>query len=188
MKKKVFVPVIAIILVLCCAVGGTLAWLTDKTKPVNNTFTVGNINIELKETTKDYKMVPGKTIAKDPKVTVKANSEKCYLFIKVDESANLNQFITYELADGWTKLDGSANVFYRVVETNSADQIFNALSGDKVTVKDTVTKEMMDEVKENNPTLTFTAYAVQYFNGEDAEGKETYFTPAAAWKVAKTEK
>ena len=60
MKKKIFVPVVAAALALCCAIGGTLAWLTDKTDPVVNTFTVGNVDITLAETTgQEYKMVPG---------------------------------------------------------------------------------------------------------------------------------
>lgn len=62
MKKKVLISVTALALVICCAIGGTLAWLSTKTDPVVNTFTVGDIDIELSETTKDYKMVPGNTI------------------------------------------------------------------------------------------------------------------------------
>ena len=72
----------AVVLLLGCVTGGTLACLTSTTGAVTNTFTVGDINITLDETTSDYKMIPGYTIAKDPKVTVAANSEKCYLFVK----------------------------------------------------------------------------------------------------------
>ena len=52
MKKKIWLSVAALALVLCCAVGGTLAWLTDKTEPVKNTFTIGDINIDLSESEK----------------------------------------------------------------------------------------------------------------------------------------
>ena len=86
MKKNVLIPIVAIALVLCCVVGGSLAWLVDQTDPVKNTFTVGDINIDLTETTTDYKMVPGNTIAKDPTVTVKADSEASWLFVKVTAS------------------------------------------------------------------------------------------------------
>ena len=41
----------AITLILCSIIGGTLAWLVADTDPVVNTFTVGNIILELKETT-----------------------------------------------------------------------------------------------------------------------------------------
>lgn len=164
MKKKIAISIVAVALVLCCAIGGTLAWLTDKTDPVTNTFTVGNINIELKETTSDYKMVPGNTIAKDPKVTVKANSEACYLFVKVTKSGNFDQFLTYAKADGWTQYEGTTDVWYRTVPASNANQEFEVLKDSKVTVKGTVTKEMMTSSDFTKPTLTFKAAAVQTAN------------------------
>ena len=92
MKKKTLALVLALTLLVAGVVGGTLAWLTDQTAEVKNTFTVGDINIGLTETTADYKMIPGNTIAKDPTVTVKANSEACWLFVKVEvrESGHLH--------------------------------------------------------------------------------------------------
>lgn len=42
MKKKVL-SIVAVVLVLCCAIGGTLAWLTDKTNPVVNTLSLIHI-------------------------------------------------------------------------------------------------------------------------------------------------
>ena len=134
MKKKIAISIVAVALVLCCAIGGTLAWLTDKTGPVVNTFTVGDINIDLAETTSDYKMVPGNTIAKDPKVTVKANSEDCYLFVKVTKSGNFDQFLTYAMADGWTQYEGTTDVWYRTVPASNANQEFEVLKDSKVTV------------------------------------------------------
>lgn len=167
MKKKVL-SIVAVVLVLCCAIGGTLAWLTDKTASVKNTFTVGDINIELTETTTNYKMVPGNTISKDPKVTVKANSEKCWLFVKVDKSSNYGDFLeVYQMAAGWTALDGQDGVYYQVVDASTANQVFEVLNNNQVTVKDTVTKAQMEGIKDNTiaaPTLTFTAYAVQHDN------------------------
>ena len=164
MKKKIAISIVAVALVLCCAIGGTLAWLTDKTGPVTNTFTVGDINIDLKETTTDYKMVPGNTIAKDPKVTVKANSEDCYLFVKVTKSGNFDQFLEYAMADGWTQYEGTTDVWYRTVPASNANQEFEVLKDSKVTVKGTVTKEMMTSSDFTNPTLTFKAAAVQTAN------------------------
>ena len=159
MKKKVL-SIVAVVLVLCCAIGGTLAWLTDKTASVKNTFTVGDINIELTETTTNYKMVPGNTISKDPKVTVKANSEACWLFVKVEKSANFDSFMTYDMADGWTELPSVTGVYYREVAATTAATDFSVLKGDSVSVKDTVTKADLNALTQNTfPTLTFTAYA-----------------------------
>lgn len=172
MKKKVL-SIVAVVLVLCCAIGGTLAWLTDKTGPVKNTFTVGDINIDLTETTKDYKMVPGNTIAKDPKVTVKDGSEACWLFVKVEKSTNFDSFMTYEMADGWTALPDVTGVYYREVAATTAATDFSVLKDNSVLVKDGVTKTMLNGLDETTfPTLTFTAYAVQKDNVADA---------AAAW-------
>ena len=170
MKKKTLALVLALTLLVAGVVGGTLAWLTDQTAELKNTFTVGDINIGLTETTTDYKMVPGNTIAKDPTVTVKANSEACWLFVKVTESANLDDFITYAIATGWTELE--AGVYYREVPASAADQTFSVLAGDAVTVKSDVTRAMLETAKTDAPTLTFKAYAIQ---------KDHFATADAAW-------
>lgn len=164
MKKKTLALVLALTLLVAGVVGGTLAWLTDQTDEVKNTFTVGDINIGLAETTTDYKMVPGNTIAKDPAVTVKANSEACWLFVQVTESENLDTFITYAIAEGWTALPGVDGVYYREVPASAADQTFSVLAGNAVTVKSDVTKTMLETAKTDAPTLTFKAYAVQKDN------------------------
>ncbi|MDR4017065.1 MAG: SipW-dependent-type signal peptide-containing protein [Oscillospiraceae bacterium] len=170
MKKKTLALVLALTLLVAGVVGGTLAWLTDRTAEVKNTFTVGDINIDLTETTADYKMVPGNTIAKDPTVTVKANSETCWLFVEVTESENLNNFITYTIANGWTELE--SGVYYREVSASNADQTFPVLAGNTVTVKSDVTKTMLETAKTDAPTLTFKAYAIQ---------RDHFATAAAAW-------
>ena len=176
MKTKKLMAAVAVALTLCVTIGGTLAWLTDETKSKVNTFTVGNVDIGLEETTEDYKMVPGTAIEKDPTVTVEAGSEECWLFVKVEKSANLDSFITYTIADGWTSLEGVDGVYYREVTASDSKQEFGVLTGDQVTVKgEEVTKEMMDAIKTGtvqNPTLTFTAYAIQ---------KSGFKTAAAAW-------
>lgn len=172
MKKKTLALVLALTLLVAGIVGGTLAWLTDQTAEVKNTFTVGDINISLTETTADYKMVPGNTIAKDPTVTVKANSEACWLFVQVTESTDLKDFITYAIAEGWTALPGVDGVYYREVPTSAADQTFSVLAGDAVTVKSDVTRTMLETAKTDAPTLTFKAYAIQ---------KDHFATADAAW-------
>lgn len=165
MKKKTLISIIAVALVICVSIGGVLAYLTSTTDEVVNTFTVGNINLDLTETTgNQYKMVPGQTITKDPKVTVKANSEESYVFIKVTKSTNakFDDYMTYDMADGWTALDGNDGVYYREVDATKADTNFVVIKDNTVTVKGTVTKDMMDKLSaETYPTLTFKAAAVQ---------------------------
>ena len=174
MKKKLIALTAAFLLVIGAAVAGTVAWLTDKTSKVENIFTVGNIDIALAETKTNFKMVPGETIAKDPKVSVKAGSEACWLFIKVEEGNKVADFIDYTIDPSWTKLEDG--VYYREVAATDTVREFSVLTNDQVTVKDTVTKAMMDGITEQtNPTLTFTAYAVQ---------KAGFDTAAAAWTAA----
>lgn len=164
MKKKLIALTAAFLLVIGAAVAGTVAWLTDKTQTEVNTFTVGNIDIALEESTSDYKMVPGETIAKDPKVSVTDGSEDCWLFVKVEKSSSLDSYIKYDIASGWTAVPGTSGVYYREVAATDTVREFSVLTNDQVTVKSTVTKAMMDAIKNQTvaaPTLSFTAYAVQ---------------------------
>ena len=169
-NRRIAMTVALVLVVALASVGGTIAWLTATTTPVTNTFTVGNIDIALAETTSNYKMVPGNTIAKDPTVTVKANSEACWLFVKIEESDNLKSYIDYSVAEGWTALTGVTGVYYREVAATTTDTAFSVLTSDQVTVKNTVTKADMDAIANNTaskPTLTFTAYACQKDNVAD---------------------
>lgn len=182
--KKMKVTALITGCALCLGVGvfGTLAWLSSKTTSVVNTFTDSDINITLTETTSNYKMVPGADISKDPKVTVLEGSEACWLFVKLDKSEDpsFDSYLTYTIADGWYQLTDNNSqkvdgVFYRQVGATSKDTEFSVLAGDKVTVKDDVTKKMMDAIdgldpagqvtdSEKKPTLTITAYATQSAN------------------------
>ncbi|MGN1113263.1 MAG: SipW-dependent-type signal peptide-containing protein [Acutalibacteraceae bacterium] len=110
MKTKTKALLISVCAVLLIAALGftTLAYLTDNAN-VTNTFTVGNVQIDLDEALVDeygnplkkadddstskvtlgeatrvsenneYKLVPNHTYSKDPTVTVKASSEDCYV-------------------------------------------------------------------------------------------------------------
>ena len=172
---KKMIVVLSLVLCAILAVGSTLAWLSTKTDRLVNTFTYGDINITLGETPAEYKMIPGNDIAKDPKVTVVAGSEDCWLFVKVEESDNFDNFMTYGIADGWTALTGVDGVYYREVAAGEAGTPYSVLAGDKVSVKDTVTKDMLNADDYTDPTLTFTAYAVQ---------KDNVTSAAAAWAIA----
>lgn len=208
MKKKSMIAVVAVVFALCFAIGGTLAWLIDTTSEVKNTFTVGDINIELWEhdyesdtlgsdtvTGNDnYKMIPGDTLPKDPYVIVKANSEACWLFVKVEKSNNFDDFMTCDIAEGWTQLtvDAEGNaitdlVYYREVDA-TGDNDSNPLSilkNNEVTVNGEVTKDKLSALTSEGvelPTLTFTAYAVQSDNVVDKNNNGT--AADEAWVIA----
>lgn len=188
-SSRTFIAMLALVLVIGCAVGGTIAWLTAQTDPVVNTFTYGDINIELTETkpeNQQAKIIPGVDIEKDPKVTVKKDSEACWLFVKVEEEGTfVANKVTYSIADGWTKGDGTnipTNVYYREVDAVTADTSYYVLQGSTeypngvVTVSEELTKAEVNSITaENQPKLTFTAYAVQKDGIADA---------ATAWTKA----
>ena len=178
---KIAALIAAIVLVIGCTAGGTVAWLVSKPDPIVNVFTVGNINATLTETKKEFKIVPGVDIDKDPVATVKANSENCYLFVELTEEnwptftekGSSTRKVKYEIADGWTKLkDG---VYYREVPKKDTDQAFHVLQNDKVTVSNTLTKENADAIT-GTPKLTVAVYAVQ---------KEGMGSADKAWETAK---
>jgi len=176
-KSKILISLLAMALVCCVSVSGTLAWIMRQTDPVVNTFTYGDINITLTETdavqdgshyTNQYSMVPNIDIIKDPVVTVLPGSEDCWLFVQLTESDNFDTFMRYEKAEGWDKLHLSqsttgSSVYYRTVEHKDAEQQFYILKDNTVHVHSTVTKEMLNQLDDPSkyPTLTVTAYAVQ---------------------------
>ena len=90
--KKILLLMLCAALLVGASVAGTVAYLTS-TQTVKNTFTVGQVGIELHETNEkerpdgsvglDLHLIPGKTVDKDPTVTVLKNSEACYVRMKV---------------------------------------------------------------------------------------------------------
>ena len=129
MKKKVVTLSLVVALIATAAIGGTFAYFTD-TDDATNTFTVGNVDIELTEPNWDNKtpddptdggegeaqdVYPGEPLAKDPTVE---NIGKNPCFVRVHVT-NLDQFVKEygadamiglrtdyvdgKLGDGWVK-------------------------------------------------------------------------------------
>lgn len=107
MKKKLLtsaILVLSAVLLVAASVLGTFAFLASSTA-VSNTFTVGDVAIEMRESAVDadgkdidnegsaenlrtsdgnsYELIPGKTYCKDPAIYVKEGSTPSYLFVKV---------------------------------------------------------------------------------------------------------
>lgn len=96
-RSKALLLTLCAVLLVAASVLGTLAFLTSTDK-VENTFTVGSVNITLDEAKVDtagkvngndrvkaneYHLLPGHTYTKDPTVTVKNGSESAYVRMKV---------------------------------------------------------------------------------------------------------
>lgn len=212
--RRVLFTLSLVLVMMVVAVGGTMAWLTDSTTNVTNTFTPTNIDIDLAETKgTSFEIIPGKTHEKDPKVTVAAGSEKSWVFVKVIENSAsyitgttadpvtnyvaLTHYISYSMADGWTLLSEDTDkdtltttkVYYRIVDESTTAQPFDVIAENTVTIKDTVTKADMDKLYTTgavNPTLDFTAYAIQYEGfapvaTEDTTDNEELTAATKAW-------
>lgn len=184
-KTKALVLALCAVLLVVTTVFVTMAFLTSEDS-VQNTFTVGEVTISLDELDVDdsdndgsttdrdkaneYKLIPGKTYTKDPTIHVGANSEDCYLFVKVENGlvnaeADGNTTIAAQMiANGWSLVDGETNIYvYEEVvtaETGANVVVFSSFTIDGETVvADYETAE-----------INVTAYAIQ------AEGFENTAT------------
>ena len=207
-NRRIAMTVALVLVVALASIGGTIAWLTDTTTPVTNTFTAAGIDITLIETknpdnseNKDENqqvkpvtnwsapLVPGKSYSKNPVVTVEDTTDvDVYLFVKFDEIGNSAAYLSYTstltAANGWTKGDGSnipANVWYRIVNTTDPVKSWHLLADDTVTVKNTVTKADMQYAA--NAKLEYTAYAIQT---EGMTGDNDAAKAADAWNKIST--
>ena len=98
--------------------------------------------------------------------------------MKIVESSNFGTYMTYEIADGWTALGTDyPGVYYRKVAATTADSDpIYVLKNNQVVVKSDVTKAQLEAAAQTNPTLTFTAYAVQQEGVADATTAWGYAT------------
>ncbi len=128
--KALLVTLCALLLVVG-SVFGTLAYLTSNDS-VTNTFTVGKVVITLDEAkvdeygvpvspaervkTNEYKLIPGKTYTKDPIIHVDADSESCWLFVKIENGLDGVEDSTDTILSqmtnlGWTLVSTENNVY-----------------------------------------------------------------------------
>ena len=122
MSNKTIAAILAVALVLGIFSGITVSFLTRSSETVTNTFSMGNIGLDLLEheygiTAQEYAEVkfrsdivltPGAYSAKDPFVRVESGSEDCYIFVTV--SSTLGNKATYDISVGtedtqWTLID-----------------------------------------------------------------------------------
>ena len=129
-SKKTWLIAVCIALVLAVSVVGTIAYLTDTTGPVANTFTMGKLlddpdNFVLKEhkaaagkdgvytldTTKEvdtntYTVLPGVDLPKDPFVKTNETLKlDAYVFVEVVDETGTALHFTID-SDKWTELAG----------------------------------------------------------------------------------
>ena len=111
MSKKKIISLCLVVCLLATAIGGTLAYFTDTDTQVQNTFTVGNVSIDLTETNKINgvevtgnafeNVMPGTKITKTPVVT-NNSSEDAYVRVVVRTT---NQEELYDLLEKYDEVD-----------------------------------------------------------------------------------
>lgn len=186
-KTKALILSLCAILLVVTSVFGTMAYLTSQAD-VSNTFSVGKVNITMDETDVDnstsgasrdtsnaYLLMPGSTYPKDPIVHVHADSESCYIFVKVEngiaafEAATAGDYTNIAgqiSANGWTSLNGVANVYYQEYTKGQEATDLTVFTELKIAdnANDTSGWDQID-----SKTINVTAYAVQHASFDTAE-------------------
>ncbi|MEG1819608.1 MAG: SipW-dependent-type signal peptide-containing protein [Oscillospiraceae bacterium] len=184
MKKKTVAIILAVVLVCVGAVGGTLAWLNDH-KGVENTFTVGDINIEIAQPKFDVnnaKLVPGTSILGDPTVTVKKDSEAAYALVMVENNLKANDKIIGEpnISADWIAVATQGNkTIYKYNKTISSSKIDTVLTPvfTEIRIDGSITAadmEGMEIVK--SKTVVITAYAHQVIGQTEEQAADSFKT------------
>lgn len=181
MKKtsKALLLSLCAVLLVTASVLGTMAYLTSQDQVVN-TFTVGNVAITLDEKDVDnstpgendrdkanaYKLMPGHNYEKDPIVHVDANSEDCYLFVKVvNEIANIEaeKTVAQQMTEkGWVAVDAANGIYvYTTDKTNPAvvTKESNITVFENFTIAGNVDNTTLATYADK--TITVNAYAIQ---------------------------
>ncbi len=200
-KNKKLVTVVSAmfcaVVLVAGSIAGTIAYLTSQ-QTITNTFTVGNVTITMDETdvdeygvavnpaaradTNEYKLIPGHEYVKDPTIHVDANSESCYLFVKVENGLDAidgDSIPTSLAANGWEQI-GTSNVWYFNNKTtdNAADDIVTKGTS-KVTFSEFSIIESADVAAYKDAKIVVTGYAVQSdgFTSAEAAWTATFGAP-----------
>lgn len=176
---------VALLLCLVLLIGGISAYFTDKTETLSNTYTIGNIEIDLTEpgwvAANAQGIMPGDVLVKDPTVQNTGSSD-AYVFVKVsiptgtvDGTADTELFTLVNSNNqdgvnaGWVQVS-------RTAETGKVTYVYAYASATELTtVAPNGTATLFNKVRFVNPrnaattTLTngsidVTAYAIQTNN------------------------
>ena len=180
-KKKILALCLIVCMLAIAVVGGTLAYFTD-TAEATNTFTMGKVEIELDEPNytpgidNKLKVFPGEIYAKDPTITIAADSEDCYLVATVTITKRANFHTLYAndttgIKQSWgLSLAGKGKlVSGGIADYTAVPAVENGMSG--TLLNDVVFLTYSEDVAADTITYTF------YFKNIHSEGqKEVLFT------------
>lgn len=145
--KRSLAALIALVLIICVAVGGTIAYIVTQTDKVENKFTPADVQIAIKEEFDgaDKSSITVQNVEDDKNVP-------CYIRVKlvsnmqddkgnVTDSAAIN---TFNLNDKW--FDGGDGCYYYKDVVNVGDSTANLLAGgEKITLTNGQVVEVLAE-------------------------------------------
>lgn len=182
--------VIALVVSMATAISGTLAYLTS-TDTATNTFTVGNVSIDLQEPNypgNTPTLLPGVEIAKDPQIK-NTGSTEAWVWMEITVPTDLMSYIDWNTTD-WTKTEttsGNNTVVTMKRETKLPAGETTATAFTKVALPSSLTTMPESLVTSGTVDIVVDAYAIQDANfanidaaiaAYDGEGGEPD-TPAA---------
>jgi len=206
--KKALVALVCAVALVTATFLGTMAYFTDNDS-VTNTFTVGKVGITLDEAKVNedgtyvtdktnriqenkYHLIPGMTYIKDPTIHVDADSEDCYLFVKIENKIadieikgeeNKSKTIAGQMETlGWKPVEGVKNLYVfakegekYVISKSGNVEVFKEFTIDGESVDNTKIATF-ETTKENNVVIEVTAYAIQKAGFENS-------TPIEIWNA-----
>ena len=158
--------VTALVLSMATAISGTLAYLTS-TETATNTFTVGNVNIDLTEPSWNPDemptLLPGVEIPKDPQITNEGNTD-AWVWMEIAVPTDLMSYIDWDTTE-WTMVNPAT--------VSGNNTIVTMKRGDKLEPGDTTvpvfTQILLDSAIKQMPAslgngtvdIVVSAYAIQ---------------------------
>ena len=188
-KKKLVSLCLVLALAITAAIGGTMAYFTD-TDEATNTFTVGNVDIDLTEPKWDEsgsadapEVYPGEALAKDPTVT-NNGANPCFVRVSVTGwdsliNAGLSEnnityktdYVASKLGENWVLHTDGYFYYEKVLEAGATtDALFDQI---------VIPSDLINGDGETKYNIDVKAYAVQ---AQGALGKN--WSGVQAMKVA----
>lgn len=171
--KRSLAALIALVLIICVAVGGTIAYIVTQTGKVENKFTPADVQIAINETFENN--------IKSSITVENVNEAKnvpCYIRVKLvsnmqDKDGNVigsAAINTFNLNDKW--FDGGDGCYYYkyvVAVGTSTDNLLEA--GEKITLANGQVVEVLAEGIQATPeTAVTSAWPVNVLNGQLTKG------------------
>ena len=206
-KTRSILTVCLALALVAAAVLGTIAYMTAQDSKTN-TFTVGSFNKptdpENHQTLDSYlleknwvensKLVPGGSVAKDPKVGIGAGSEDAYIYVYVDNKTLTEaskKLVTFTLNKDWTAVTDHAvagddpntyvsGLFKYNTKLTGGNWTSNVFTKVDVSANANTTDFAA------NPQMTVYAYIHQATDGAGADLAAAANTAAIAWSANPT--